>query len=297
MEVVVAQSGGFCWGVERAIDMARKVAEENPSLKVGTYGPLVHNDEALKPLRDLGVTAVKAEADPKVETWPVDAVVLRAHGITPHERTRIKTIREKGKKVFDGTCPDVGIIHATVKKHVNKGYNVIVVGDANHAETDGIMGYTAKGKGMVVENPAQVKDVAFPAAEPICAVSQSTQEAENFWAIVDALKIRYPQLEAFNTICEATTSRQTDLKLLIEHCDAIVVIGSHHSANTCRLAQMSRDRGRPTYHIENEAELDLAEMRKYRKVGVTAGASTPPAAMYRVAKILEPIDPLPQAAA
>ncbi len=296
MEVVVAQSGGFCWGVERAIEMARKVAEENPGKTIGTYGPLVHNDEALKPLRDLGVTTVKAEADPKVESWNVDAVVLRAHGITPHERNRIKTLRGNGRQVFDGTCPDVGIIHATVKRHVNKGYNVIVIGDAGHAETDGIMGYTTPGKGMIVENPSQVENVKFPAGEPICAVSQSTQEAENFWAIVEALKIRYPRLEAFNTICEATTSRQTDLKELAETCDAIVIIGSHHSANTCRLAQMARDRGKPTYHIENESELDLNEMKKYRRVGITAGASTPPAAMYRAAKVLEPIEPTDAAA-
>lgn len=295
MEVIVAKSGGFCWGVERAIDIARKVAEENPQLRVSTYGPLVHNEEALKPLRDLGVTAVKAEPDPKVETWQTDAVVLRAHGITPHERNRIKSIRNEGRQVFDGTCPDVGIIHATVKKHINKGYNVIVVGDAGHAETDGIMGYTPAGRGMIVENPEQASSVNFPVDQPICAVSQSTQEAENFWAIVDALKVRYPHLEPFNTICEATTSRQTDLKELIETCDAVIVIGAHHSANTCRLAQMSRDRGRVTYHIENESELNLEELRQYRRIGITAGASTPPAAMYRVKALLDPLEPLTRA--
>ncbi|MEW6774859.1 MAG: 4-hydroxy-3-methylbut-2-enyl diphosphate reductase [Bdellovibrionota bacterium] len=287
MEVLIAGSGGFCWGVERAIDIADEVANamaNRPGAKVRTFGPLVHNKEALKGVEFKGV-----HSDMDIEHMgESDIVVLRAHGIAPDVK---KAIKDSGAKVFDGTCPDVGHIHSTVRREITLGANVVVVGDAGHAEVDGILG-CAGARGVAVGSPAEADKVKFPADEPLAVVSQSTQEAENYWAIVEALKPRYPHLKPFNTICDATTNRQRDLKELIQTCDAIVVIGDKHSANTCRLAEISRNAGKPTFHVTNENELDLNEMRKYQKVGITAGASTPPAAMHRAAALLRPLQPL-----
>ncbi|MCB0218460.1 MAG: 4-hydroxy-3-methylbut-2-enyl diphosphate reductase, partial [Chrysiogenetes bacterium] len=279
--------GGFCWGVERAIEIADEVANTAANRAKGTvrtFGPLVHNHEALQGIEHKGVFS-----DMDVDTMgPDDFVVLRAHGIAPDVKKRIK---ESGARVYDGTCPDVGHIHATVRREMILGKaNVVVVGDAGHAEVDGILGVAGE-KGIAVGSPAECDKVAFPTDEPLCVVSQSTQEFENYEAIVNKLKERYPQVQGFNTICEATTSRQADLKKLIAECDAIVVIGARHSANTCRLAQIAEEAGKDTYLIENEGELDLEKMRKYHKVGITAGASTPPAAMHRAAEILRPLQP------
>ena len=287
MEVLVAPSGGFCWGVERAIEIADEVANTAANRAAGTvrtFGPLVHNHEALKGIEHKGVFS-----DMDIETMgPNDFVVLRAHGIAPDVKKRIKA---SGARVYDGTCPDVGHIHATVRREMtlNKA-NVVVVGDAGHAEVDGILGVAGE-KGVAVGNPDAVANVAFPLEEPICVVSQSTQEYENYEAILNRLKERYPNVQGFNTICEATTSRQADLKKLIAECDAIVVIGAKHSANTCRLAEIAENAGRPTFLIENESELDLEKMRAFSKVGITAGASTPPAAMHRAADLLRPLQP------
>ncbi len=286
MEVVIAPSGGFCWGVERAIQIADEVANtmaNRPGVQVRTFGPLVHNKEALRGVERKGVFS-----DMDVEGLkPEDVVVLRAHGIAPGIK---KSIRDSGAAVYDGTCPDVGHIHSTVRREITLGAHVVVVGDAGHAEVDGILG-CAGAKGVAVGSPAEAGKVTFPADQPLAVVSQSTQEAENFWAVVEALRPRYPLLKPFNTICDATTSRQADLKKLVSGCDAIVVIGDLHSANTCRLAEISRNAGKATFHIQNESELDLGEIRKFRKVGITAGASTPPAAMHRVAAILRPLTP------
>lgn len=286
MEVIVASSGGFCWGVERAIEIADEVANtmaNRPDTHVRTFGPLVHNKEALEGIERKGV-----HSDMKIHSMHEgEVVVLRAHGIAPEVK---KSIKESGATVFDGTCPDVAIIHGAVKREVAKGANIVVVGDEGHAEVDGIMGCT-KGKGIAVGSPKEIDKVTFPKNEPIAVVSQSTQEAENFWAIVEELKKHYENVMPFNTICDATTSRQRDLKELIRTCDAIVVIGARHSANTCRLAQISEEAGRPTFHIEHESELDLEKMRQFRKIGITAGASTPPAAMHRAAALLRPLQP------
>lgn len=286
MEVVIAQSGGFCWGVERAIEIADEVANASanrPSFKVRTFGPLVHNHEALQGIERKGVFS-----DMDIEKMSEnDVVVLRAHGISPGIKKKIKAT---GAKVFDGTCPDVGHIHGTVRREITGGANVVVVGDAGHAEVDGILGVAGE-KGIAVGSPEEAVRVTFPADEPLAVVSQSTQEADNFWAVVEALKPRYPKLQPFNTICEATTSRQRDLKHLIATCDAIIVIGARHSANTMRLALIAQEAGKPTFLIENESELDLDAMRRFRKVGITAGASTPPAAMHRAAALLRPLEP------
>lgn len=287
MEVVIAPSGGFCWGVERAIEIADEVANTAANRAKGTvrtFGPLVHNHEALQGIEHKGVFS-----DMDIETMgPNDFVVLRAHGISPDVKKRIKA---SGARVYDGTCPDVGHIHATVRREMTMHKaNIVVVGDAGHAEVDGILG-VARDKGIAVGSPQQCDKVDFPTDQPLCVVSQSTQEYENYEAILNKLRERYPQVQGFNTICEATSSRQADLKNLIAECDAIVVIGARHSANTCRLAQIAEEAGRDTYLIEHEDELDLEKMRHYKKVGITAGASTPPVAMERAAEKLRPLQP------
>jgi 4-hydroxy-3-methylbut-2-enyl diphosphate reductase len=197
-------------------------------------------------------------------------MVVRAHGISPERRAYLKNL---GMTFRDATCPDVGIIAGKIRLHAKKGYATIIFGDLNHPEAIGLMGYT-EGRGHVIKNEADID--ALPSLEKVCMVSQSTMFMHEFYALAEYAKKRFPEVLVFDTICQATKDRQTDVRVLVKDgAQAIVVVGGHHSANTVKLATLARQQDLPTYHVETAAEIDLVEMKKYSTIGVTAGASTP----------------------
>ena len=263
MKVVLASTAGFCIGVKRALEMVLKAINENQP-KIYTYGPLIHNPQVLELLRERGITILKPG-----EEVPKGLVVIRAHGIPPQER---RLLEQAGGRIIDATCPRVAKVQAIIRRWAAKGCATLIVGDADHPEVRGLMGYT-EGRGYMVSTS---RDVAgLPDLGELIVVAQTTQSEAQFEARVQEITARFPQAQIFNTICDATASRQAEVQDLSRQADALVVVGGRNSGNTQRLVEISQGTGIPTYHVETEQELDLVEISRYQTVGVTAGASTP----------------------
>jgi len=293
MKVIRAKSAGFCFGVKRAIDIAEKCTECG-SKTVYTDGPLIHNRQMMERLRDIGVHEI---GDYKSESCVADELdfsknpdiannsilVIRAHGVSPERRDYLRSI---GLPCKDATCPDVGKIAGVIKMHSNKGWTSVIVGDPDHPEVIGLLGYS-NGKGYVVKNKENID--ALPNIEgEICMVSQSTMFTDDYREISEYFKKRFPNTKVIDTICGATKERQKDVKVLVDNgAEAIVVIGGKHSANTVKLAIMVKRTGLPCFHVETLKELNLDEISKFNIVGVTAGASTPGFLIDEVCNVLE----------
>ena len=275
MKIIRAKSAGFCWGVERAINIAVDLAAKQGK-KVITDGPLIHNEQMMDKLSAQGISEAgdyQSKADLELDGQKdEDAVlVVRAHGISPERRKYLKGL---GMPFKDATCPDVGIIAGKIRIHAKKGYAVVIFGDPEHPEVIGLLGYS-QDRGHVVQSLEQVDDLP-PLGEKVCLVSQSTMFSFEFQQVAEQLRERYPDLLIFDTICGATKDRQDDIRLLVDQgAEAIVVIGGRHSANTKKLAALAQKHALPTYHIETAKEIDTEAMQQYSTVGVTAGASTP----------------------
>jgi len=287
MKVLRAKSAGFCWGVERAIDITREYARQGRH-PVYTDGPLIHNRQMMEKLSQEGIREVgDYQSSTKIDVAPPAAgenpvMVVRAHGISPERRTYLKNI---GMEFKDATCPDVGIIAGKIRLHAKKGYSTIIFGDKNHPEAIGLMGYT-EGRGYCITSKADID--ALPPLERVCMVSQSTMFMHEFAELSAHARGKFKEVLVFDTICQATKDRQNDVVSLVQQgAEAIVVIGGHHSANTVKLAALARLQNLPTYHVETAAELQPEEMAKYQTIGVTAGASTPEFLISEVCARLE----------
>jgi 4-hydroxy-3-methylbut-2-enyl diphosphate reductase len=259
----LASTAGFCIGVKRALEMVLKAINENQP-KIYTYGPLIHNPQVLELLRERGITILEPG-----EAVPKGLVVIRAHGIPPQER---RLLEQAGGRIIDATCPRVAKVQAIIRRWAAKGCATLIVGDADHPEVRGLMGYT-EARGYVVSTSRDVADL--PDLGELIVVAQTTQSESQFEARVQEITARFPQAQIFNTICDATASRQAEVQELSRQAEALVVVGGRNSGNTQRLVEISQGTGIPTYHVETEQELDLVEISRYQTVGVTAGASTP----------------------
>lgn len=277
MKVLKADSAGFCFGVERAIGIALKCTEGG-KCKVYTDGPLIHNRQMMERLKNDGILEIgdyksdgKLESELGGKNAPHDVLVVRAHGVSPERR---EYLRKLGLSFKDATCPDVGRIAGVIRIHAQKGFTTVIVGDPDHPEVIGLLGY-AGDKGYVVKSKDDIDKLPNIAGE-ICIVSQSTMFTDDYKQISDYFKERFPNTKVIDTICGATKERQKDVNVLAERgAEAIIVIGGKHSANTIKLAIMANRTGLPCYHIETFDELDIEEIKKYKVIGVTAGASTP----------------------
>jgi 4-hydroxy-3-methylbut-2-enyl diphosphate reductase len=263
MKVVLARTSGFCIGVKRALEMVLKAINQHQG-KIYTYGPLIHNPQVLELLRERGISVLEQGEDAAQ-----GLVVIRAHGIPPQERLKLEA---SAGRIIDATCPRVAKVQAIIRRWARQGCATLIVGDADHPEVLGLMGHT-EGRGFVLATSQDV--AALPELDHLIVVAQTTQSEAQFAARVEEIKARFPQARIFNTICDATASRQAEIQDLARQVEALVVVGGRNSGNTQRLVGISRDTGIPTYHVETEQELDLEEMSRYHTVGVTAGASTP----------------------
>jgi len=287
MKVIRAKSAGFCWGVERAIQVAREESEGGRR-RVYTDGPLIHNRQMMDALgkddiQEVGDYQSKKEIDVKDSDEKESVVVVRAHGISPQRRDYLKGL---GLPFRDGTCPDVGIIDGKVKSHAEKGYKIVIVGDPEHPEVIGLVGY-ANENAYVVNQEDDISNLP-DLGDQVAMVSQSTMFTHEFKHLSSLLAEKYPNMLVFDTICGATKERQSDLvELVKEGADAIVVIGGKHSANTRKLAKLASSYDRPTFHIETAEDLIPADFDSFRVVGVTAGASTPEFIIRKVCERLE----------
>jgi len=267
MEIKLARTAGFCMGVRRAVDTVLDVAQHETGRRIYTYGPLIHNPQTIELLKNRGITAISDIAEIPDKNQAV--LIIRAHGIAPDERKKIK---ESGVKIIDATCPKVGYVQAIIKKHTALSYTVIIAGDREHPEVDGLWGYT-EGRGIIVSTLADAEKL--PAMEKVCIVAQTTQDTEHYSRIVQKIQEKSPQAVVFNTICSSTERRQEEIIALATEMDALFVVGGKNSANTCRLADLAQKQNTPTFHIETAEEIRKIDLAPYHSVGVSAGASTP----------------------
>lgn len=268
VEIIVAPNAGFCFGVKRAV----KLAEESSSLtqegvRVYTLGPIIHNPQEVGRLSTKGVKPLNGE-----ELKKGDAIIIRSHGIPPDKE---RELRERGLRVIDATCPYVKAVHEAVCKLSEEGYFIVLVGEKNHPEVIGTLGYLKEcgGKGIVVESLEDLKE-AFK-HERIGVVSQTTQSEKFFKEVVGELALWVKELKVINTICNATSVRQEDVYRIAPEVDVMVIIGGKNSGNTRRLYTISKSLNPNSYHIETAEELDPSWFEGVKKVGITAGASTP----------------------
>ncbi len=250
-------------GVRKAMDKVLDVS--HGSEITYTIGPLIHNPQAMEMLEARNIYI----ADTLDEKLSGKTVVIRAHGVPPEIYQKLD---ELGAEVVDATCPKVLRSQGIIKKYVSRGYSIVIIGDRGHAEIEALLGL-AEGSGAVVENANEAQ--ALPAMEKVCVVSQTTLDLQRFDEIVEEIKRHTDECYIANTICSSTERRQNDIRKLAEETDATVVVGGRNSANTNRLAKISKELGQPTFLIEDPAELNLEQLSKYYEIGVTAGASTP----------------------
>jgi len=262
MKIIVAQRAGFCFGVQRAIDIIEKVVG---TADIFTVGPIIHNPAVVSDLEKRGVCPVNSVD----EIPPGATVVIRSHGMSP---SQLKEIALRGAKIIDATCPLVKRAQERAAELADKKYKVVIIGEKSHPEVIALKGCAPES--IVVESPDEIP--ANLANERVGAVVQTTQTAENFVAIVSGIAGRAPaELRVFNTICSATAERQNEVRQLAEEVDVVFVLGGRNSANTTRLTNIAGKVGTKTFHLESADELKAEMIAGAERVGITAGASTP----------------------
>ena len=284
MEVRLAKSAGFCFGVKRAVD---KVYEQIDTGKtIYTYGPIIHNEEVVSDLEQKGVQVIadKEALQALIRQWPKHseggAVIVRSHGV-PKEIQQM--IEESPLECIDATCPFVKRIHKIVEKESNAGKHIVIVGNPGHPEVEGIMGW-CEGPLTVLETEEEAKDLSLPAEMPICIVSQTTFNYNKFQHIVAIFREKGYNDSVVNTICNATEERQTEAREIASQADAMIVIGGKHSSNTRKLYEICSSECANTYFIQTLEDLHLELPKAAFLVGITAGASTPNNIIEEVSK-------------
>lgn len=278
MKILIAKTSGFCMGVRRAVEMVLDAPDQNTN-PIFTYGPLIHNPQVLHLLKSKDITVLD-----EIPARGVGTVLIRAHGVPPSTKEKLK---EVNFKVIDATCPRVIKVQTIIRKHAKKGYAAIIIGDKDHPEVIGLLGY-ARDKGFVAGSLQELE--ALPDFENAIIVAQTTQNTQLFESVINWAATKHPHYTIFNTICDSTERRQAEVKRLAESVDAVIVVGGRNSGNTRRLAEIARESGKPTYHIESEADLDNIDtdaLVAARHIGITAGASTPNWVIKKVYRALE----------
>lgn len=273
LRVVLAEHSGFCFGVKRAITIAQKTAEES-RVPVYTYGPLIHNPQVVERLGRDGVKPIDS-----FDGLGQGKLIIRSHGVAPDI---VEEARRLGLEVVDATCPFVRKAQEFARSLQEEGYKVLVVGEANHPEVMGIVGYTS-GHARVMDHnrlPGNLDE------ERIGVISQTTVSLEAFKLAVSKILDKAREVKIYNTTCSATHLRRSSTLRVASNADLMVVVGGLNSANTTRLAELCEKAGVETHHIETSSELDRAWFRGRGMVGVTAGASTPDWIIKEVVKVL-----------
>jgi 4-hydroxy-3-methylbut-2-enyl diphosphate reductase len=273
-------------GVRRAEASARRAAEEgkNSGKSVYTYGPLIHNPQAVAELEKVGVSVLDPE---KFENGLLDVkaansiVVIRAHGAPPEAFAHLARL---GAKIVDATCPRVLKSQKKARELLDKGYSVAIAGDRSHGEVAGILGYAPDA--IVVENAKEAATLAASwSTRPVALIAQTTIKKSEYDAITLEFEKSCSSFLTVETLCPATADRQEALAELADQVEALIVVGGKNSANTQRLLMAAKEAGKPAWHIETAEELP-AEIFRFRKVGLSAGASTPDSMVDEVERLL-----------
>ena len=274
MEIRIARYAGVCYGVERALKLAQQAAEQ--ATEVHSFGPLIHNPQAVASLAEQGVQVAESIDDVTCGT-----LIIRSHGVAPEV---IEQANARGLTVVDATCPHVSKAQESAEKLADGGYLVVIVGEADHPEVSAIRARGGEGV-IVVQSAAELPPRL--GSKMVGVVVQTTQMADVLDEVVADLLPRVSELRVFNTICDATSKRQAAAAELAGQVDVMVVVGGHNSGNTSRLTQICRQVNARTHHVETFEELDPEWFVGAQTVGVSAGASTPGEQMAGVVERIE----------
>ena len=272
MKVLVSKNLGFCTGVNRAYKLALQTASKGEPVYM--LGYLVHNQKVIDELKAKGVTSVKSLKE--IPKGAKGYLIISSHGVSPDA---MEKARSTGLEVIDTTCPWVKKPQMMAGNLAKEGYHIVIVGDKDHAEVVGIIGWAGglpagrQAKAQVVENIKDVKKIGFH--EKIAAIAQTTQSQKNFEEIVNALAQKTNELKVCNTICETTSKMQRGAVEVAKRSEIMLVIGDSRSANTRRLKELCEETGARTYQVDSAEKIDLNLFKGFDTVGITAGASTP----------------------
>ncbi len=282
MRITVAKSAGFCFGVNRAVEMVENAAKAGE--RTLTLGPIIHNRHVVSRFQEMGIQVI----DQPEQAAPGDTVIIRSHGVS---REIYQRLEKQGVKIIDATCPFVKRIHNLVAQAEENGMLPIIIGTPTHPEVEGIAGWCSHCKVFAdVESLEKwVKQEAVSPDLPVCMVSQTTSTEFLWKKCVDFAKKQFTYLKTFDTICRATECRQSEASELSQRCQAMVVVGDLKSSNTGRLAMICREHCKKVVLVDNAAELNPNFFRGVSDVGITAGASTPAWIIKEVNKTMSEI--------
>lgn len=282
MNVILAKTAGFCFGVKRAVDMTCQQAEQkeqetasdsvrqnSPEKRIYTYGPIIHNMEVVESLKEKGVFPV--EGEDTLKEIEGKTLIIRSHGVS----RKIYELAEQYRiRVVDATCPFVKRIHKIAEQDSQNGRRIIIIGDSTHPEVRGIIGWV-QGEVTVIGSEQEAMSAELPADTPATVVSQTTFNRNKFNNIVEIINKKLYDIRVINTICNATMERQEEAAVIARQADIMLVVGDRHSSNTRKLFDICRTYCADTYYIQTIEDLDEQILQSGINVGITAGASTP----------------------
>lgn len=269
MKLTIAKSAGYCFGVKRAVNMVYQEAEE-AKVPVYTYGPIIHNEEVVRDLKQRGVHVVRELKE--LENLPKGKIIIRSHGISRREHEAMKAC---GFEVLDATCPFVLKIHRLVEKYSKEGYRIVIAGNEHHPEVEGILGWVEGQPAYTVTSQEDIEKLPLKEGEKVCLVAQTTFNYNKFQDLVEKISKTYYDILVLNTICNATQERQVEAMRIASQVDVMLVIGGKHSSNTQKLYDICRKECKNTYYIQTLGDFNPECISSVRSVGITAGASTP----------------------
>lgn len=266
MEVVLAKTAGFCFGVKRAVE---KVYEQAGKENVYTFGPIIHNEEVVRDLEEKGIHVINDVSE--LKTLPKGTIIIRSHGVA---KNIYDEINKSGFEIIDATCPFVLKIHKIVEEQSKAGASIVVVGNENHPEVEGIVGWSMS-KTYIIDSVEKAEEFKADPGEKLCIVSQTTFNYKKFEELVEIISKKGYNISIRNTICNATEERQTEARAIASKADAMIVIGGRSSSNTRKLYEICKSECDDTYYIQTLRDLDLYKFNSEGCIGITAGASTP----------------------
>ncbi len=268
MEIKLAKTAGFCFGVRRAVDTVYDQVSKGGS-PIYTYGPIVHNEQVVQDLEARGVQVLKDQKE--LAELAKGTVIIRAHGVG---RAVYEQLEQGGISYVDATCPFVKKIHRIVERESGNGRQILIAGNPSHPEVEGIRGW-CQGEVRVLESPEEAEKFIASPGKKLCLVAQTTFNYNKFKELVEIISKKGYDIIVLNTICNATEERQTEAKRIASEVDAMIVIGGKNSSNTQKLFEICKKECENTYYIQKLVDLDLKTASSIRSVGITAGASTP----------------------
>ena len=268
MKVIVAKTAGFCFGVERAVEKVYEQIRQGGG-PIYTLGPIIHNEEVVRDLEEKGVRVIHSEEE--LAGLTEGTVIIRSHGVGPQV---YEQLRRQGLETVDATCPFVKKIHRIAAEQNRQGRRLIIIGDRNHPEVQGIRGW-GDARTLVIGTMEEAEALEPDPGQKVCVVSQTTFNYNKFKELVEKISEKGYDILVLNTICNATQERQVEAKEIASKVDAMIVIGGKNSSNTQKLYEICLNECKNTYYIQTLGDFDPESVNSVRSVGITAGASTP----------------------